>query len=59
MGAFRQLSAFDDSQREMVDRDNSLNAILKDNQLTAQKLYEAVVELARKMGVQVIFEERP
>jgi hypothetical protein len=59
MRAFRQLSAFNDSQRETVDRNNSLNAILQNNQLTAQKLYDAVVELSRKMGVNVVFEECP
>jgi hypothetical protein len=59
MRSFRQLSAFNDSQRETVDRDNSLNTILRDNQLTAQKLYDAVVELSRKMGVNVVFEDSP
>jgi hypothetical protein len=56
MRAYNQLAAFGAPQREEVDRNNSLNAILKDNELTAQKLYDAVIELARSMGVKIMYE---
>jgi len=56
MRAYNQLAAFEAPQREEVDRNNSLNAILKNNELTAQKLYDAVIELARNMGVRIIYE---
>jgi hypothetical protein len=56
MRAYNQLTAFEVPQREEVDRNNSLNAILKDNELTAQKLYDAVVELSRIMGVRIVYE---
>ena len=54
--AYSQLAEFDEHQRETVDRNNSLNEILKSAQ-TAQKLYDAVVELARQMNVRVVYEE--
>jgi hypothetical protein len=56
MRAYNQLAIFEASQREETDRNNSLNAVLKDNQLTAQKLYNAVTELARSMGVRIVYE---
>jgi hypothetical protein len=54
--AYDQLAAFETPKREEADRNDSLNAILKDNQITAQRLYEAVVELARKMDVSIVYE---
>jgi hypothetical protein len=56
MRSYAQLAAFNPQQRETVDRENTLNTILQDNQLTAQKLYDAVVELARQMGVRIVYE---
>jgi hypothetical protein len=56
MRSYTQLAAFNPQQRETVDRENTLNTILQDNQLTAQKLYDAVVELARQMGVRIVYE---
>jgi hypothetical protein len=54
--AYNQLTALEVPQGEEADRNNSLNAILKDNQLTAQKLYDAVTELARSMGIRIVYE---
>jgi hypothetical protein len=56
MRAYSQLAAFEAPQREEADRNNSLNAILRNNELTAQKLYDAVTELARNMGVRIVYE---
>jgi hypothetical protein len=53
---YSQLAEYDNSQREEINRNDALNSILARNDLTAQKLYDAVVELSRQMGVRIVYE---
>jgi hypothetical protein len=55
--AVSQMEAFTPDQRTQADDKNSLNDVLLRNELTAQKLYEAVIELARQMNVEIVFND--
>jgi hypothetical protein len=54
---YAQLGKFDNAQREEVNRNDDLNRILAQSDLTAQRLYEAVVKLAEQMDVNIVYEQ--